>query len=105
MWYLIKQTVKDLHSPSILRVQGVINGEVKEYTVQEDVEQAIQQECKVCFSLAHSTLVMKTLLGERLQYLSRVALARSIIMGTYSISSNMDPATKLIFGRNWQARD
>ncbi len=46
MWYLIK-TVKDPHSPSILRVQRIIEGEVREYTVQEDVEQAIQWECKV----------------------------------------------------------
>ncbi len=43
MWYLIKRTVKDLHSPSVLRVQWVVNGEVKEFTVPEDVEQAIQQ--------------------------------------------------------------
>jgi hypothetical protein len=56
--------VKDLHSPSVLRVQWFINGEIKEYIVQEDVEQAIQHECKVSFSLAHSAPVMKTLLGE-----------------------------------------
>ncbi len=34
--------VKDPHSPSILWVQTVIEGEVKEFTVQEDVEYAIQ---------------------------------------------------------------
>jgi hypothetical protein len=39
---------------------------------------------------------MKTVLGERLQYLSDKTLARSIIMGTYGIPSNMDPATELI---------
>ncbi len=33
MWYLIKQTVKDPHSPSVLQVQRVVNGEVKEYIV------------------------------------------------------------------------
>jgi hypothetical protein len=42
MWYSIKRTVKDLLSPSVLRVQRVVNGEVKEYIIQEDVEQAIQ---------------------------------------------------------------
>jgi hypothetical protein len=62
MWYLIKQTVKDPHSPSVLRVQRVVNGEVKEYIVQENVKQAIQRKCKIRFSLAHSTLIMKTLL-------------------------------------------
>jgi hypothetical protein len=39
---------------------------------------------------------MKTLLGERLQYLSNESLARSIILGTYDIPFNLDPATKLI---------
>jgi hypothetical protein len=68
MWYSIRWTVKDPLSPSILRVQWVVNGEVKEYIVQEDVKQAIQQECKVPFSLAHSAPIMKTLLGERLRY-------------------------------------
>jgi hypothetical protein len=47
MWFLIKRTVKDPQSPSVLRVQRVVGGEVKEYVTQEDVEQAIQQECKV----------------------------------------------------------
>jgi hypothetical protein len=42
MWYLIKRTVKDPHSPSVLKVQRVVEGEIKEYTVQEDIEQAIQ---------------------------------------------------------------
>ena len=46
MWYLIKRTVRDPHSPSVLRVQRVVEGEVKEYTAQGDVEQAIQQEVK-----------------------------------------------------------
>jgi len=42
MWYLIKRTDKDPHSPSVLKVQRVVEGEIKEYMVQEDVEQAIQ---------------------------------------------------------------
>ena len=66
MWYLIKRTVKDLCSPSVLRVQRVVNREVKEYIIQEDVEQAIQRECEVRFLLAHSAPIMKTFLGERL---------------------------------------
>ncbi len=75
MWYLIKRTVKDPHSPSILRVQRVVEGEIKEYTVQDEIKHAIQRECKICFSLAHSAPIMKTLLGERLRYLSDKALA------------------------------
>ncbi len=96
MWYLIKKTVKDPHSPSVLRVQQVVEGEVKEYTVQDKVKHAIQRKCEICFSLAHSAPIMTTLLGERLCYLSDKALARSIIMGTYEIPSDMDPATKWI---------
>jgi hypothetical protein len=96
MWFLMNWTVKDPQSPSVLWVQRVVNGEVKEYVVQEDVEQAIQRECEVRFSLAHSAPIMTTLLGERLRYLLDETLARSIITGTYDIPSDMDPATKLI---------
>ncbi len=49
MWYLIKRTVKDPHSLSILRVQQVVEGKVKEYTVQEEVEHAIQRKCEIRF--------------------------------------------------------
>jgi len=96
MWYLIKRTVKEPSNPSVLRVQWVVNGEVKDYVVQEDVEQAIQCECEIRFTLAHSAPIMQTLLGERLRYLSDEALARSIITGTYDIPTDLDPATKLI---------
>ena len=47
MWYLIKRTVKDPANPSVLRVQRVVNGEVKEYIVQEDAKQALQRECEI----------------------------------------------------------
>ena len=80
----------------MLRVQRVVNGEVRDYIVQEDVEQAIQRECEVRFTLAHSAPIMKSLLGEWLRYLSDESLARSIIMGTYEIPSDLDPATKLL---------
>ncbi len=69
MWFLIKRMVKDPQSSSMQRVQRVVNGEVKKYVVQEDVEQAIQRECEVRFSLAHSAPIMTTPLGECLRYL------------------------------------
>jgi hypothetical protein len=96
MWYLIKRTVKDPHSPSILKVQRVVEGEIKEYKVQEDVEQAIQRECEVRFLLAHSAPIMNLLLGEKPRYLSDEALAKAIITGTYNISTDLDPATAMI---------
>jgi hypothetical protein len=96
MWYLIKQTVRDLQSPSILKVQRVINGKTQEYEIQEDIENAIQQECKIQFSMAHSTPIMMTFLGKCLRYLSNKSLARAIITGTYKIPSDINPSTKLI---------
>ena len=30
MWYLIKRTVKDPHSPSVIKVQQILDGETKE---------------------------------------------------------------------------
>ncbi len=82
MWYLIQRTVKDPHSPSVLKVQRVVEGEMKEYTVQEDVEQAIQQECKVRFLLAHGAPIMNSLLGEKLRYLSDESPAKGNYNGS-----------------------
>ncbi len=96
MWHLIKRTVKYPHSPSVLKVQQVLGGETKEYIVQEDIENAIQRECKIRFSLAHSAPIMSTLLGDRLRYLGDEELARSIITGTFNILAELDPATTLI---------
>jgi len=96
MWYLTKRTVKDPHSPSVLKVQRVVEGEIAEYTVQEDVEQAIQRECKVRFLLAHSAPIMNLLLGEKLRYLSDKALAKAIITGKYDIPTSLNPATAMI---------
>jgi len=64
MWYLIKCTVKDPHSLSMLKVQRVLDGETKDYSIQEEVENAIQRECETRFSLAHSASIMSTLLGD-----------------------------------------
>jgi hypothetical protein len=96
MWCLIKQTVIDLQSPSVLKVQHVINSKTQEYEIQEDIKNAIQQECKIQFSLAHSAPIMMTLQGKRLRYLSGKFLKQATITGAYKISSDMDPATKLI---------
>ena len=78
MWYLIKRTVKDPANSSVPRVQRVVNGEVKEYIEQEDVEQAIQRECEIQITLAHSAPIMKSLGVERLRYLADESLAKSL---------------------------
>jgi hypothetical protein len=96
MWYLSQRTVKDPCSPSVLKVQRVVKGETQEYMVQEDVEQAIQRECEMRFSLAHSAPTMTLLLGERLRYLSDESLAKAIITGTYDIPTDLDPVTAMI---------
>ncbi len=96
MWYLIKQTVRDPLSPSVLKVQRVINSKTQEYEIKEEVKNAIQQECEIHFFLAQSAPIMTPLLGKHLRYLSNESLARAIITGKYKIPSDMDPATKLI---------
>jgi hypothetical protein len=73
-----------------------VDREVKEYEDQEDIENTIQRECKVRFSLAHSAPIMNTLLGDQLRYLLDKALAQLIIKGTFVIPPHMDPSTKLI---------
>jgi hypothetical protein len=87
-----RKTPSDPHSPSVLKVQRVIGGKTNEYAIQEDVENAIQRECKVRFSLAHSAPIMTRLLGNGLRYLKDEELARSIITGTYDIPADLDPA-------------
>ncbi len=96
MWCLRKCTVKKTHIGSVLKVQRIVDGEVKEYEVQEDIINTIQRECKARFSLAHSAPITNIVLGEQLRYLMDKALAQSIITGTYEIHSDMDPSTKLI---------
>ncbi len=54
---------KKTQSRSALKVQRIVDGEVKEDKVQDDVKNAIQRECEVGFSLAHSTPITNTLLG------------------------------------------
>jgi hypothetical protein len=98
VWYLIKRTVRDPRSPPVLKVQQIIDGELHEYNEQEEIEQAIQRECEVRFTLAHSAPIMNSLLGEKLRYLSDEEIARQIITGTYEIPEELDPATKMILG-------
>ncbi len=96
MWYLIKKTVKDPRAPPVLKVQRLIDGEVIEYSEKDEVEAAIQSECEVRFTLAHSAPIMKHLLGHKLRYLSDHELATSIVTGEYDIPEELDPATRLI---------
>ena len=62
--------MSDPHSPSVLKIQKVVDGVVLEYMEQEEIEKVIQDECEVRFTLAHSAPIMNTLLGEQLRYLS-----------------------------------
>jgi hypothetical protein len=95
VWYLIKRTVRDPRSPPVLKVQQIIDGELHEYNEQEEIEQAIQRECEVRFTLAHSAPIMNSLLGEKLRYLSDEEIARQIITGTYDIPEELDLATNV----------
>jgi len=59
----------DPHNLSVLKVQRVLGGKTKEYSIQEDVENVMQRECEIRFSLAHSAPIMSTLLDDWLRYL------------------------------------
>ena len=61
MWYLIKRTVKDPHSPIVLKVQQVVEGNAKKYTPQYKAKHTIQHECKIRFSLARVLLLWQLL--------------------------------------------
>ena len=97
MWYLFKRTMKDPRSPGVLKDQRVIGGKTNEYTIQEDVENAIHRECEVRFS--HSAPIMMTLLGNQLRYLGDEELAKSIITGTYDIPAKLAPQSHSYFRR------
>ncbi len=58
-----EESTKSNHSENPKSVIN-INGEVQEYKTQEDIKNTTQRECEVCFSLAHSTPIMSTLLGK-----------------------------------------
>ena len=90
MWHQIKKTVKGPQSPSVLRMQQVRDGEIQEFHEQEEVENAIQRECKGRFTLAHSAPIMKTLLGDKLRYFLDDKLARQIITGPNDKQEEMD---------------
>ncbi len=55
---MIKRTVTDPQNGSVLKVHRVVDGEVKEYEVQEDVKNVIQREWEVRFLLVHSAPIM-----------------------------------------------
>ncbi len=57
---------------------------------------AIQKETEVSFMLAHSALISKTLLGEKLCYLSDKAIALGMMLNLYEFPEKMDEATALI---------
>ncbi len=61
MWQLIQRTTANPHSPSVLRVQRVVDGETREYTDQDEVKNGIQCKCEIRFSLAHSAPIMNSL--------------------------------------------
>ena len=93
---MIQCTVKDPRSPAVFKVQQVINGQVHSYKTKPEVEEVIQKECEVRFTLGHRAPVTKNFLAKQLRYLSDEDLAKSIIEGTFDIPTNLDKATRLI---------
>ena len=96
MWYIISRATKAPKSPAVLKVERVVNGRKVRLEDEEGVVDAIQGETEVRFTLAHSAPISKTLLAEKLRYLSNEAIALDIILGRYEIPDEMDEATALI---------
>jgi hypothetical protein len=96
MWYIISRATKGPRSPAVLKVERIINGRKVCLEEEEGVVSAIQEETEVRFTLAHSAPISKTLLGEKLRYLSDEAIALDIILNRYEIPDDMDEATALI---------
>ena len=77
-------------SLEVLRVQRVEDGRMCEYKTKEEVEQVVQEECKIRFKLAHKAPVTKHALANKFRYLEDEELAKSIVEGTYKIPTDLD---------------
>ena len=96
MWLTIKSVVREPRSTSVIKVAKEVNGERITFETKEEVEKALQEEIGERFTLANSAPIMKTFLGERLNYLQDEKLAKSIITGEFEPPEQLDSVTKLL---------
>jgi len=96
MWSIIKRAVSEPRSNSVVMVAREVNGERVTFKTKEEVEKALQEEIGPRFMLAKSAPIMKSYLGDRLNYLQDDKLAKRIITGEYEPPENLDSVTRLL---------
>jgi len=98
---LIQRTVKDPRNKALLAVKCITDRVERLYDNKEGVDTAIQGEYEVIFIKAHSApmplpMAEHKLLAEKLRYLDDEELTRQIIIATFDIPIDLDPAPRLI---------
>eukprot|EP00956_Cyclotella_meneghiniana_P032414 scaffold89146_cov64-Cyclotella_meneghiniana.AAC.5 len=98
MWQRLAYTFSDNggRSNTVTRVERIEDGNVVEYTVQEEMEQVVREETQYRFTLASSSPLCNGLLGEHLGYLADTEVAQSILNGTFDIPEGVSDATVLV---------
>ena len=86
MWPQIRHVFSDNggRSSAVTRVERMEDGELREYTEQEDIERVVREETQERFSAAASSPFCQGELGDILGTVSNTAAAAEIIEGTYS---------------------
>jgi hypothetical protein len=85
MWQWLSYTFNDNggRGNAVTRVERIEDGNVVEYTVQEEMEQVVREETQHQFTLAASSPLCHGLLGKQLGYLADTEVAQAILDGTY----------------------
>jgi hypothetical protein len=98
MWQRLTYTFLDNggRSNAVTRVERIEDGNVVEYTVQEEMEQVVREETQHRFTLAASSPLCNGLLGKQLGYSADTDVARSILDGTLVIPEGVSNATVLV---------
>jgi hypothetical protein len=98
MWTQIKFAFADDggRGRSVTHVERVEDGEVVDYTEQEDIERVVREETQTRFSAAASSSFCQNTLGEELGYVSDTEVAAAILAGTYEPPSDCSDSTVLL---------
>jgi hypothetical protein len=96
MWWSIRHSMNDKTGESVTRVERVVDGRTEEFTAEDDVIAAIQEETEVRFHLANSAPICQGLLAEQLGLLADTEAAQRILDGTYVAGPDIDDATTLL---------
>ncbi len=98
MWQRFSYTFNDNggRSNAVTRVERMEDGNVVEYTDQEEMEQVVREETQHRFTLAASSPLCQGLLGKQLGYLADTEVAQAILDGTFVVPEGLSDATVLV---------